>query len=146
LAYMVGELQNYAITEANRDAIGDAFEVFIGPTLRGEEGQFFTPRNVVHMMIEILAPKPKERIIDPACGSGGFLIVALEHVWREVEAKGKKRGWSAERIAGERSYVASQFFRGIEKDRFLAKVTKAYMAIVGDGRAGVYCDNSLLPP
>ena len=146
LAYMVGELQNYAITEANRDAIGDAFEVFIGPTLRGEEGQFFTPRNVVHMMIDILAPKPKERIIDPACGSGGFLIVALEYVWRSVETKAKKRGWSDKRIAEERRYVASQFFRGIEKDRFLAKVTKAYMAIVGDGRAGVYCDNSLLPP
>lgn len=145
LAYMVGELQNYAITEASRDAIGDAFEVFIGPTLRGEEGQFFTPRNVVHMMTEVLDPKPKERVIDPACGSGGFLIVALEHVWQTVEAEATKRGWDETRVAEERRYVASQFFKGIEKDRFLAKVTKAYMAIVGDGRAGVYCDNSLLP-
>ena len=145
LAYMVGELQNYAITEASRDAIGDAFEVFIGPTLRGEEGQFFTPRNVVQMMVEVLDPKPKERIIDPACGSGGFLIVALEHIWRAVEEEAEKRGWDDSRTAEERRYVASQFFRGIEKDRFLAKVTKAYMAIVGDGRAGVYCDNSLLP-
>lgn len=146
LAYMVGELQNYAITEASRDAIGDAFEVFIGPTLRGEEGQFFTPRNVVQMMVDILDPKPKERIIDPACGSGGFLIVALEHIWRTVEAEAEKRGWESSRIAEERRYVASQFFRGIEKDRFLAKVTKAYMAIVGDGRAGVYCENSLHSP
>lgn len=146
LAYMVGELQNYAITEASRDAIGDAFEVFIGPTLRGEEGQFFTPRNVVHMMVEILDPTAKERIIDPACGSGGFLIVALEHVWRAIEAEAAKKGWDDIRVAEERRYVASQFFKGIEKDRFLAKVTKAYMAIVGDGRAGVYCDNSLVPP
>jgi type I restriction enzyme M protein len=146
LAYMVGELQNYAITEASRDAIGDAFEVFIGPTLRGEEGQFFTPRNVVHMMVDVLDPGPKERVIDPACGSGGFLIVALEHVWRAIEAEGAKKGWDDARVAEERRYVASRFFKGIEKDRFLAKVTKAYMAIVGDGRAGVYCDNSLLPP
>ncbi len=144
LAYMVGELQNYAITEATRDAIGDAFEVFIGPMLRGEEGQFFTPRNVVQMMVDVLDPKPKERIIDPACGSGGFLIVALEHIWRSVEAEAGKRGWEDSRIDEERRYVA-QFFRGIEKDRFLAKVTKAYMAIVGDGRGGVYCENSLLP-
>lgn len=146
LAYMVGELQNYAVTEASRDAIGDAFEVFIGPTLRGEEGQFFTPRNVVHMMVDILDPKPKERVIDPACGSGGFLIVALEHVWRLIEEEATQRGWDDTRIAEERRYVASQYFKGVEKDRFLAKVTKAYMAIVGDGRSGIYCDNSLLPP
>jgi type I restriction enzyme M protein len=48
LAYVVGELQTYSIMEADRDAIGDAFEVFIGPALRGAEGQFFTPRNVIH--------------------------------------------------------------------------------------------------
>jgi type I restriction enzyme M protein len=146
LAYVVGELQNYAVTQATRDAIGDAFEVFIGPTLRGEEGQFFTPRNVVRMMVEILDPKPKELVMDPACGSGGFLIVALEHVWRQIEEAAEKRGWDETRVAEERRYVASQFFKGVEKDRFLAKVTKAYMAIVGDGRSGVYCDNSLALP
>lgn len=146
LAYMVGELQAYAVTEASRDAIGDAFEVFIGPTLRGEEGQFFTPRNVVTMMVDILDPRPHERVIDPACGSGGFLIVALEHVWRRIEADAAVRNWSEARVAEERRYVATKFFKGIEKDRFLAKVTKAYMAIVGDGRSGIYCDNSLLPP
>jgi type I restriction enzyme M protein len=146
LAYVVGELQNVSITEANRDAVGDAFELFIGPALLGAQGQFFTPRNVVKMMVEVLSPKPGELIMDPACGSGGFLIMALEHVWRAIEEGARKRRWTAERVAEERRYVAAQFFRGIEKDRFLAKVTKAYMAIVGDGRSGVHCENSLLPP
>ncbi len=146
LVYVVGELQNYSITESARDAIGDAFEVFIGPALRGSEGQFFTPRNVVYMLIEMLDPKPGELLIDPACGSGGFLIGSLDHIWAKVEADAARRGWSAERLAEERRYVASQYIRGIEKDRFLAKVTKAYMAIVGDGRSGVFCENSLLPP
>ncbi len=146
IKYVVGELQNYSITEASRDAIGDAFEVFIGPALRGAEGQFFTPRNVVQMMVDILNPKPGEKVIDPACGSGGFLIVALEFIWREVERSGAKKKWDAARIAEERRYVASQFFKGIEKDRFLAKVTKSYMAIVGDGRAGIHLANSLVPP
>ena len=145
LVYIVGELQNYSITESARDAIGDAFEVFIGPALRGSEGQFFTPRNVVHMLIDILNPQPGEWVIDPACGSGGFLIAALEHIWAQIEHTGNNRGWSPERLAEERRFVASQFVRGVEKDRFLAKVTKAYMAIVGDGRAGIYCENSLLP-
>jgi type I restriction enzyme M protein len=83
IVYIVGELQNYAITEADRQAIGEAFEVFIGPALRGSEGQFFTPRNVVKMMIDVLDPEPRESILDPACGSGGFLIVALETIWQK---------------------------------------------------------------
>ena len=146
ITYVVGELQHVAVSEVDRDAIGDAFEVFIGPALRGLEGQFFTPRNVIQMMIRILDPQPDEMIIDPACGSGGFLIVALEHVWSQIEAVACKKHWSETRIAEERRYVASKFFRGIEKDRFLAKVTKAYMAVVGDGRGGVFCSNSLQGP
>jgi type I restriction enzyme M protein len=143
--YIVGELQNYAITEAPRDAVGDAFEVFIGETLKGPDGQFFTPRNVVRMMVDILDPQPGKMIIDPACGSGGFLIVALEHVWRKVELDGQRKGWSAERIGSEKARVAERYFRGCDKDSFLTKVTKAYMAIVGDGQGGIVCENSLLP-
>ena len=146
LAYVVGELQPYSITDAKRDVIGDAFEVFMGPALRGEEGQFFTPRNVVHMIVDIVDPQPEELIIDPACGSGGFLISALDRVWREIESVGNERRWSVSRIREEQRHVASRFFRGIEKDSFLAKVAKAYMAILGDGRGGVFCDNSLLLP
>lgn len=146
LVYVVGELQNYLIHEADRDAIGEAFEVFIGPALRGSEGQFFTPRNVVRMMVEILDPFPDEYLIDPACGSGGFLIVALEHVWRKLDAEARQKGWSPEFLGRRKRDVATRYFRGIDKDSFLAKVTKAYMAIIGDGRGGVFCENSLLPP
>ncbi len=146
IAYVVGDLQTYSVTDARRDVVGDAFEVFMGPALRGEEGQFFTPRNVVHMMVEILDPGTSESIIDPACGSRGFLITALDHVWKKVDAAGQKKKWNRQRIVEEQKHVASQYFRGIEKDSFLAKVTKAYMAILGDGRGGVFCDNSLLPP
>lgn len=146
VAYVVGELQNYCVMDADRDAIGDAFEVFIGPALRGSEGQFFTPRNVVQMMVTILDPKPGERIIDPACGSGGFLITALEHVWRQVDAKAETYGWREERRFREKVRVAMECFRGTDKDAFLARVCKAYMALVGDGRGGVFCANTLQPP
>lgn len=145
IVYVVGELQNYCITEADRDAVGDAFEVFIGPALRGTEGQFFTPRNVVKMIIEILDPEPGEMIIDPACGSGGFLIGALAHVWSKVEAEGRAKRWTPVQLERRRRDIATRCFRGIDKDSFLAKVTKAYMAIIGDGRGGIFCENSLLP-
>lgn len=146
IIYVVGELQRFAITDAERDAIGDAFEVFIGPALRGGEGQFFTPRNVVKMAIEILSPQVGEYIIDPACGSGGFLIVALEYIWKKLEEEAKRKGWSKDLLGSKRREVASKFIAGIDKDSFLAKVTKAYMAIVGDGRGGIFCENSLLTP
>lgn len=144
LCYVVGELQNYCIMEADRDAIGDAFEVFIGPALRGAEGQFFTPRNVIKMMVEILNPKPGEKIIDPACGSGGFLICALEKIWGCLKEEGKRKGWTDRQLFKREVEVATDCFRGVDKDAFLAKVSKAYMALVGDGRGGVFCANSLL--
>lgn len=146
LCYVVGELQNYCIIDADRDAIGDAFEVFIGPALRGAEGQFFTPRNVVKMMVEILDPKPGEKIIDPACGSGGFLIGALEHVWDQLRDHAKRKGWTDKQLFKREVEVATDCFRGMDKDTFLAKVCKAYMALVGDGRGGVFCANSLNRP
>ena len=146
LVYIIGQLQNFCVTRANRDAIGEAFEVFIGPALRGGEGQFFTPRNVVKMIVDILDPEPNQAVIDPACGSGGFLIVALEHVWKKLEQEGIKRGWDSATLENRKRDAASRYFRGIDKDSFLSKVTKAYMAIVGDGRGGVFCENSLKFP
>jgi len=145
VVYVVGELQKYAIIKAERDAVGDAFEVFIGPALRGGEGQFFTPRNVVRMAIGMLDPNIDDYIIDPACGSGGFLIVALEYIWAKLDQEANKKGWSKELLAVKRRELASKYIAGIDKDSFLAKVTKAYMAIIGDGRGGIFCENSLVP-
>ncbi|MEM8504473.1 MAG: N-6 DNA methylase, partial [Cyanobacteria bacterium P01_D01_bin.1] len=53
--------------------LGDAFQALIGPSLRGDKGQFFTPKSVVRCMIQVLAPKAKTKVVDPACGTGGFL-------------------------------------------------------------------------
>lgn len=146
LQFVVGQLHLYSIYESSRDAVGDAFETFIGPSLKGPQGQFFTPRNVVQMVIDMVDPKPGERVIDPACGSGGFLVAALRYMWSEVERTGDEYGWPDNEIDAEKQKVAIQGLRGIDKDMFLAKVAKAYMAILGDGRGGVYCENSLEKP
>lgn len=144
ISYVVGQLQNYSLLATEKDAVGDAFEVFIGPALRGEKGQFFTPRNLVRLCVEILNPKPNEMIIDPACGSGGFLIVALEHVWKEIDKQYKHL--PREKIGSMKAEVAGKNFFGIDKEFDLAKVSKAYMAIVGDGRGGIFCEDSLINP
>lgn len=143
LTYVVGELQNYCLVDSERDAVAEAFEIFIGPSLKGGQGQFFTPRNVVKMVVDMVDPSPHDKIIDPACGSGGFLVEALRYVWTKVEKQGKELGWPDHEIFSEKQKVAIRNFRGIDKDNFLSKVAKAYMAILGDGRGGVYCENSL---
>lgn len=146
VAYVVGQLQHLLITEADTDAVADAFETFIGPALKGSQGQFFTPRNVVRMMVQVIDPEPEHHLIDPACGSGGFLIFALRHVWQKYDALAKARGWNQKQLLEAKRHAASRYFHGMEKDSFLAKVTKAYMAIVGDGRGGVFCDDALARP
>lgn len=147
IAYVVGELQTYSLLLAERDAVGEAFEVFIGPALRGPEGQFFTPRNVVRALVDMVDPQPGELIMDPACGSGGFLTVALEHVWRGLEAEADTKGWSASLLERRKREIATRTLRGMDKDEFLARCTKAYLAILGDGRGGVFrVDSSLQPP
>lgn len=146
LTYIVGELQQYSILESARDAVSDAFEVFIGHALKGGQGQFFTPRNVVKMVVEMVDPNHEQKIIDPACGSGGFLVESLRYVWNKAEKEYESLGWPKHEIEIEKQKIAIKNIRGIDKDYFLSKVAKAYMALLGDGRGGVYCENSLENP
>lgn len=143
LAYIVGELQQYCILESARDAVGDAFEVFIGHALKGAQGQFFTPRNVVKMVVEMVDPKPTDKIMDPACGSGGFLVESLRYIWEKAEKEYEALGWPLHEIEIEKQKIAIRNLRGVDKDYFLSKVAKAYMALLGDGRGGIFCENSL---
>jgi type I restriction enzyme M protein len=146
IVYVVGELQNYCLVEAERDIIADAFETFIGHALKGGQGQFFTPRNVVRMMVDIAGPNEDDLIIDPACGSGGFLIEALRYVWKKLEEKGEKYNWSKSDIQKTKMEFALNNICGIDKDYFLSKVAKAYMVIIGDGQSGIFTEDSLENP
>ncbi|MDR0427553.1 MAG: N-6 DNA methylase, partial [Dysgonamonadaceae bacterium] len=146
LLFIVGELQNYSLMQSERDVIADAFETFIGHALKGGSGQFFTPRNVVKMIVDILQPTENDKIIDPACGSGGFLIESLKFVWDKINQKYLALGWNDVEISKKKIEVATKNFRGIDKDYFLSKVAKAYMNLVGDGTTGIFCEDSLENP
>jgi len=146
LLFIVGELQNYSLMNSERDVVADAFETFIGHALKGGQGQFFTPRNVVKMIVDILQPTENDKIIDPACGSGGFLIESMKYVWNTIDEKYDKLGWSEIDKFKKKIDVATKNFRGIDKDYFLSKVAKAYMNLVGDGTTGIFCEDSLENP
>ena len=74
IAFIAGELAKYSFLDASVDVKGMAYETIVSNTLKQEAGQFFTPRNIVKTMVEMLNPTESDRILDPACGSGGFQI------------------------------------------------------------------------
>lgn len=141
VAWVVGQLQRYSLLKTDKDAVGDAFEVFAESKLVGEKGEFFTPTEVIRTAIALVDPQPYQSITDPACGSGRFLIYALEHVW-DIMGQSKKYKDSPDYYKLKQE-AAGKYFFGIDKEIDLVKIAKTYMAIVGDGRGGIVQQNTL---
>ncbi|MCY3753961.1 MAG: N-6 DNA methylase, partial [Alphaproteobacteria bacterium] len=76
------DLATVRLKNSPAHVLGEAFQALIGPQLRGDKGQFFTPRSLVSAIVTILDPRPSELVIDPACGTGGFLIETRAHQTR----------------------------------------------------------------
>lgn len=71
LAFMVAELAKYDFGRTDVDAKGAAYQEIVGTNLRGDRGQYFTPRGAIKLVVSMLDPQPNERVLDPACGTGG---------------------------------------------------------------------------
>ncbi|KVA09512.1 hypothetical protein WI41_13395 [Burkholderia latens] len=137
LAFCVSALQKTYLLKSDSDVLGNAFEIMINPGMKGDKGQYFTPRHVIQMCIDVLNPNEHETIYDPACGSGGFLIAAMDKVFKSI-ADG--RDDQSEIMENQKDYASQNVF-GMDYDHTIAKVAKAYMLIWGDGRSNVaVCD------
>ena len=145
ITYIVSELQGIMFThpDTNTDALGDAYEILIPSSLKGESGQFFTPRSVVRFAISIIAPnyKKKELMLDTACGSGGFLTVGLENILNQIRQLYPNRNRDRQRLL-LKDY-AGKYFYGMDIEPLLFKIAKSYMAILGDGKTNIYHNDSL---
>lgn len=149
IAYIVSELQGIALMheETNTDALGDAYELLLPSTLKGESGQFFTPREIVRFAMDVISPsyKRNEIILDTACGSGGFLSIAIEKLRKQIEELYKERGFSKDRLNSLLKDYADKYVFGCDIDPLLYRISKSYMAIVGDGKSNIYNFDSLEP-
>ena len=150
LAYVVGELQRYSFLDTHIDVKGKAYEELVGANLRGDRGEFFTPRNVQRMAIRMLDLKIDEKILDPSCGTGGFLVIAMNEV---IEKLATAMGTSSHSTAGMQaalrdriSEVASNCFFGIDINPDLVKATKMNMVMNNDGAGNILRQDSLLHP
>lgn len=132
--WVVMLLQNYILAETDMDVLGTGFEILVNPKMKSDKGQYFTPRQVVRAAVEMIRPNENMRIVDPACGSGGFLIYSMEHVWKKIDEE-----WASEldALAEKLAFAQTNIF-GADYDDRLVRVAKAYMAIWGDGRTHIY--------
>lgn len=150
LAYIVTQLQMFSLLDSDVDVKGKAYEEVVGSNLRGDRGEFFTPRNVCNMMVAILDPGDDDLILDPACGTGGFLIAAMNHVVAsvitEVRASGRGRQLQEDTIRDRKSYFLKNRLVGLDFNPNLVRATKMNMVMNNDGSGGLFQANSLDNP
>jgi len=128
---VVQELQSISLLQSSKDLLRDAFEVFVSKALKEEGGQFFTPINIIKFMVNFLNPDLGSKIIDPACGHGGFLLELRDLLQN-------KSGINVNIKIVDNLY-------GMDKDSFLVKICKLYLEILSGEKAKIYCEDSLDP-
>lgn len=152
---IVGELQKYSLLDTRIDIKGKAYEEIVGSNLRGDRGEFFTPRNVMQMAVAMINPKEGEKVLDSSCGTGGFVVMAMNAVIATVKAKMRQQygenmeDWTpAIRNAfnEEISRIAAENFFGFDINPDLVKATKMNMVMNNDGSGNIIQLNTLLPP
>lgn len=126
IAAVLDTLNNISLLNAPSHIIGDAFQAIIGPRIRGDKGQFFTPKELVECLVEIIAPSSGSVVIDPACGTGGFLTASYAY----AEASSKADASTLKLI-------------GVDKDRDMADMALATTEVISHGRSKVFNRNSL---
>lgn len=141
---VVRYLQKINLTKTDLDSKGKAFETFLGTYFRGEFGQYFTPRVVVKMMVDVLPMTHESRVLDTSCGSGGFLLYALDKVRQQADKKypdyktdpDEREDWKKH----WHDFAEKRLF-GIEINESIARIAKMNMIIHDDGHTNVIaCD------
>ena len=147
LAYIVSQLQMYSLLESDIDVKGRAYEEIVGSNLRGDRGEFFTPRNICQMTVAMLDPGERQVILDPACGTGGFLITAMNYVIEKIRFAEISKWGDVERaetaIRKRVQRFAENCIFGIDLNPNLVKASKMNMVMNNDGAGGLFQANSL---
>ncbi len=143
---IVQQLQGYSLVNTTEtikgiDIKGEAYEQMVGGTFRGELGQFFTPRELVEFMVKMLNPSKSNRILDPACGSGGFLIMCIKDVKEKIIDENPNL--SDSEINLQVKHFCEHNIYGLDINPRMARVSKMNMIMHGDGHTGIFNMNGL---
>ncbi|MGW5651103.1 methylation-associated defense system DNA methyltransferase MAD2 [Streptomyces humi] len=153
LTFLTSELSSYTLHGTSLDALGTAYQELVGDNLRGDRGQYFTPNVITRFMVEMLDPKLDETVLDPCCGTGGFLRETLLHVlhreWlpdfgRGLSVHEKARLETAHRPDLAR-YAKDRIF-GMDFDPFLTRAASFGVMMLTGARGNTYQVDSLQFP
>ncbi|OQB71654.1 MAG: putative type I restriction enzymeP M protein [candidate division TA06 bacterium ADurb.Bin131] len=137
---VVGHLQSISLNKTDLDTKGVAFEQFMEDFFKGKSGQYFTPREIVSFAVKMMDIKNDDLVLDPACGSGGFLLHALDEVRKQAEEFNENE--EAEKYRFWHDFAQNNLF-GIEINDSIARVAKMNMIIHDDGHTNVICFDAL---
>jgi len=150
VSFIVSQLEKYDFIHSSVDVKGIAYETIVGPTLEGHKGEFFTPRNVVKMTVKMLDPNPGDRIYDPACGTGGFIVIAFNYVSEKLRQQHRIK-WlnkdspteAEEKTLFDAIHQTGLSIFGTDFNSNLVKTAQMNMIMNNDGRGGLFSVNSL---
>ena len=130
LGFIVNKLQNISLTDSSNDAKGLAFQKFLSHTEKDGKGQFFTPEPVIDFCVEIIDPKMGENIIDPCCGSGGFVFSAFRHILKN------------NRNIRKADLISNHIF-GMDINKEITKIARMKFLLEANVKSNILCHNSL---
>jgi type I restriction enzyme M protein len=134
LKMCVSHLEGINFNKTDLDTKGVAFEQFLDGFFKGDFGQYFTPREIIQFCVELLDPDVNDRTLDPACGSGGFLLYAMDHVRHTAEKLYDDDDTARFRYWHE--YARERLF-GIEINDEISRVAKMNMILHDDGHTNI---------
>jgi type I restriction enzyme M protein len=143
IATVVSELQDFRFlpdeqSEDVHDVVGAAYEVYVGSHLKGDRGQYFTHRLIVQLLVRLVDPDEKAIILDPAMGSGGFLVAAMRHVTQRIIRSHRSAPAKSAAIQALHRHIF-----GVDKAPKLVKVARTNMILASDGHSGLIRGDSL---
>ncbi len=130
LGFTINKLQGISLLNSSQDAKGLAFQKFLSHHEKDGRGQFFTPEPVIDFCVAMMQPKPNETIIDPACGSGGFLMSALKYLQNS-------------NVELDTSKIVSENLFGSDINKSIARIAKMKLLLEANGKTNILCTNSL---
>ena len=150
---IISELAGVSFSDSRTDSKGAAFEYFVRATLKGKKlGQYFTPRPLIELMhaligtekvLTTLALSGEMRVVDPACGTGGFLVFLMQAAVDQAYAWQKQGKLSASRRDKLIEKIRQHVFFGADAHEGVASSAKMNMIIAGDGHSNIQCEDSL---
>ena len=156
LAYIVSEFQRYSFLNTQADVKGQAYEELVGANLRGDRGEYFTPRNVCDMAVQMVLSLFSNhkiaslRVLDCCCGTGGFLVATINRLREKIiEFERSKGGTDADirnRTDNRVKDLAERNIVGMDINPFLVRTTQMNLVMHGDGSANVFQGDSLASP